>query len=314
MNILILGGTRFLGQRLAEMFSSNGHSLVILSRNISFKKKNIEYFRNEKLEGISLLKKKKFDLVFDFISFKKKDTEIILNNISFNHYFLISSTWVPKIWNGTNINDLRFEKYENSNLNSLTNKYLNGKIEVEFETFKHFEKYRNCSILRLPIFLGDGDKSNRLEFYFERFLDKKPLICIENNDIILQIAWVDDIAKILYEFSISSFPKDAFIWNSLPTNKIILKDLILKIGEYFENRSEITFFKLNEIKKNFQSYLLSEPFHNEKFFSLKKNNLFNFLKLKSTNIDDWIFKSYKRISLDSNLRKKEINLIESRKN
>ena len=101
MNILVLGGTRFMGKHLVSALLRKGHQITIATRgmaenvfgdtvkHISFDRTNEQSIRDS-FVGMH------FDIVFDNIAYCSKDVQILLDHISCSRYVMISTTAVYK--------------------------------------------------------------------------------------------------------------------------------------------------------------------------------------------------------------------------
>ena len=98
-------------------------------------------------------------MIFDFISYSHSDTEMILKNFKYIRYILISSVWVPKLWQSNITNELKdFYLKKSESMLEITYKYLIGKFRAEWCTYQARQKNVETTILRLPIVFGKNEK------------------------------------------------------------------------------------------------------------------------------------------------------------
>ena len=67
MQILILGGTRFLGKRVVEHFVPHDVEVTVLSRRRVGELRNVNFICADRTLGLKKLINRRFDLVLDFI-------------------------------------------------------------------------------------------------------------------------------------------------------------------------------------------------------------------------------------------------------
>ena len=140
--VLILGGTRFVGKRLVKLYLSNGYSVTIASRRVIKNIEGLTQYTGERAETIKMLRGLKFDLVIDFTAYNYSAVSSFFSNINCDRYILISSSWGSQFETGDRIFDT----------NQL--KYIHGKIDVESFLSKSVSKSTRITIMRFPIILG----------------------------------------------------------------------------------------------------------------------------------------------------------------
>jgi nucleoside-diphosphate-sugar epimerase len=173
-NVLVLGGTRYLGLEFINILNKENIKLFVASR----KKINTNNFiyidRKNQIDLDNLFKKMQFEVVIDFINFSSCDSEKLLNALKFQpippKLILISTTYVYE-------NPLQIDKASIFNENSfLPNEhklfgldrpdisYSNGKRDMESYSVNNYYSDK-LVILRFPIVLGANDYTQRTSFY-----------------------------------------------------------------------------------------------------------------------------------------------------
>jgi dTDP-D-glucose 4,6-dehydratase len=131
INILILGGTKFIGKALVNAMEKKYFRIDVLSKK-KYANKNINKLYHTDLKDFEkLVIKKKYDYIFDFIS---KDTGVlkkILKKINFNKYIFISSVWLAKINRNLKLDRSIKKILLNKELPNITKKYLLNKYKLE---------------------------------------------------------------------------------------------------------------------------------------------------------------------------------------
>ncbi len=183
-NILVLGGTRYLGLEFIKILNEENINLFVASRNKISIQNFIKIDRKNQNDLDNLFKNIQFDIVIDFINFSLPDSEKLLNAISFQikppKLILISSTYIYD-------NPLQIEKDSIFSENSfLPNKhilfgldrpdisYSNGKRDMESYSVNNYYNDK-LVILRFPIILGSNDYTQRTIFYSSLIKEKKSI-------------------------------------------------------------------------------------------------------------------------------------------
>ena len=150
--------------------------------------------------GLRYLKDKYFDLIYDFLAYDRNDIIEVKKYLNFSRYVLISTTWIKKLNLNNSIDELVLDIHEEQLTKlSFTTKISLGKRDAENTLNDLFDK-KVYSIIRLPIFFGINDHTKRLTFYISRLTKNEPLMVINSGENICQIAYVEDLAKLLILF------------------------------------------------------------------------------------------------------------------
>lgn len=168
-NILIIGGTGFIGSALAERFLMLGDEVTLFHRKMrssTLGQKNLRHILGDRHQPSIELKNTKYDIVVDTCGFNPKDF-LILDYLDTKHYIFISSVAVYSIFiapfsdeNGAKVDeDLPFTLISSNQLNRHEI-YSLSKLESE-KTVR--SKLQNCSIVRPSIVLGRHESTGRLE-------------------------------------------------------------------------------------------------------------------------------------------------------
>lgn len=167
--ILIIGGTGFIGTKVCEEFLRIGDKVNVLHRKLSEgfpKHLNLIHMLGGRGNPPAELKKRSFDVVIDTCGFKPTDFSI-LDSIHTQHYIFISSVAV------FSRNTLPFAnedapKIDEDNLD-LSGDYSHldkhqryGILKLECEKYIKLRS-ENFSIIRPSIVLGRNDNTGRLE-------------------------------------------------------------------------------------------------------------------------------------------------------
>lgn len=264
MRVLILGGTRFLGRRVAEALVAAGHDLTLLSRRPGGAPARAHQICAEREPGLTTLQGSRFDLVIDFICYDSEDLKQLAMSLVEKRYVLISSAWLPRLWAGSRADEMaRNPTSAATQLPNATLKYLSGKLRAE-QTLSNLRQTGCKAVsLRLPIILGNGDHTGRSDFYSYRLADGGPLIAVNGAQNRAQIAEVEDLSQAIVrwatEIDIGHFP----VWEALPDEGHSVRTIIETMAAAAGAVAQLVDVPVAELARNLPDYLVQEPFWRE---------------------------------------------------
>ena len=141
MRVLILGGTKYVGQGLAATMRLNRSFSQVYT--LSNKKKNsIDHFfldRNDLKKLAKIFLNFRPEIVIDFINYDKKDSKTIIELLelgvlkTLKHYLVISTFFV---YNYFSLSNYREEKLKpNDRIEQIKDLYTRNKIEMEIALY-----------------------------------------------------------------------------------------------------------------------------------------------------------------------------------
>ena len=275
MRILIIGGTRFLGRRVAETLVSAGHNLTLVSRRTGCVPAGAQQICSERGAGLAMLQGIRFDLVLDFICYDSMDMDQVAASIVAERYVLISSTWLPRLWAGSCANELPSGSTPvAAQLPTVTLNYLSGKLRAEQALNKLRQLGCKAVSLRLPIILGDGDHTGRLDFYRRRLADGGPLIAVDGGQNHAQIAVMGDLAKAIVRWSTEKDIGRFLVWEALPDNGRSVRAIIEAMAVAAGVTATLVDLPVAELARDLPVYLDQEPFWRESALPLTAANIY----------------------------------------
>jgi nucleoside-diphosphate-sugar epimerase len=313
MRILILGGTRFLGRRVAEALAEAGHELTLLSRRPGLALVGARQICAERTAGLATLRLSHFDLVLDFICYDDSSLNQLAASIVMDRYVLISTTWVPRLWSGCRADELvRGAQLLAAQLPDVTLNYLSGKLRAEQALTKLRQLDCTAVSLRLPIMLGDGDHTGRFNFYRRRLTDGGPLILVEGGQNYAQIAVMEDLARVIVRWStcadIGRFP----VWEALPGAGRSVRSIIETMVFANGLTPRLVDVPMAELALNLPAYLEREPFWRETALPLTDANIYAAVGMTPAVFGQILTKPEPSTDIDDGLRLHEINFIANR--
>jgi len=170
MNILVIGGTRYIGKHLVRKLLDRGHEVTIATRGLTpdvfgDEVKRIRFDRTDRESVKRELSDRKFDVAYDNINYSPYDTESILECIHTKRYIFTSSSAVYS--GGRNLKEEDFDPYHYLiRMGRRTDfEYGEGKRLCESVLFQNY-KIKACAV-RFPIAIGKDDYTRRLYSYVE---------------------------------------------------------------------------------------------------------------------------------------------------
>jgi len=201
MNILVIGGTMFIGRRLVTDLLKAGHNVSILHRRSKhdFPKRvtNIAADRNDAAALKSALAGKRFDAVFDNVyDFERgttagqvEATARLVAGERLTRYVFMSS--VAAYGDGLN-------HHEGDALapDDHPDTYVRNKAMTERALFRMHQRDRFPVVtFRPPFIYGPGNNFYREAFFWDRLRDGRPIILPGDGHRLMQFAHVGDLVS-----------------------------------------------------------------------------------------------------------------------
>ena len=287
MNILITGGTGFVGQHLVKQLNKKHNIIVIGRKSCELKQKNVNYFNNCDITKYETIQKyfKNIDIVFNlagYISFKQKDRK---NLIKIN-------------FNGA-LNVLRAcEKYNVKKLIHLSSTAVFGfSDKIINENFKF-----------------DWSRHKKLVYSYSKFLPEKKLLSSKINVVILNPPTIlgpgDEKILVLFRKIKNGLVFVSSGRNSFIDVRDVVNGLILLMKTKVQNRKYIvigdnnSFYDFNNLVANLlQSkkprYIIAKPIG----FILSKFVLMFDKYIKNVGYENIFFAFKDRVHDDSKIRR-----------
>ncbi len=252
MNILIIGGSRFVGPHLVQMLSGKGHQLTVFNRgNFS-----VTYPQGVKLvqgdRNVEFGLKEKFDAVIDMCAYTGSQTEKAIQELNFD-YFLHFGTVAA---------------YEKTSLFPITEEhpigewpsfgeYGKGKVECERVLEKTGVKY---ATFRPAYILGPKNYCDREACIYSRIKQGTPLVIPGDGMALAQFVFVDEVARTI-ALLVEQQPTGSF--NIAGDQIISLVGLVEEMGKIIGIKPVVA-FDPNAVGDNFKEE--DFPFDNETIF------------------------------------------------
>ncbi len=208
MDVLVLGGTRFMGRHLIASLLQKGHRVTIATRGNAKddwgdKIQRILFDRTDEESIQTMLSGKHYDVVFDSLAYCSRDVKILLDHISCTRYVMISTTAVYRKHMNTVETDFDplCEPVVWCDRNVFP--YAEMKRQAERALFGRYGE-RNFVAVRFPFVVGVDDYTKRLRFYIEHILKEIPVFS-DNFDAQMAFVRSDEAGEFLAFFAENDF-------------------------------------------------------------------------------------------------------------
>lgn len=236
MNILVIGGTRFVGRALTDALLAKQHTVTLFNRGTSNPNlyPNVETIKGDRDGDLSELAGREWDAVIDTCGYVprivRKSAEALSGCVG--QYVFISTLSVFKTQGGA--------LTENSALNTLsdpTTEEINGetygglKVLCEKEVLKAFPN--NSLIVRPGVIVGAHDPTDRFTYWVERAAQDGEILVPAPSD--RKVEFID--ARDLAEFTVSMIErKQHGIFNTVDSSdNLTLERVLSQTAELFNS-------------------------------------------------------------------------------
>jgi 2'-hydroxyisoflavone reductase len=200
MNLLIIGGTRFVGRHIAQIALAQGHNVTLFHRGQTnpdiFPEATILHGDRKMEEGLAVLKGKEWDAVIDVCGyeprFTKMSAEILKNSVGL--YCFISTISVYSGPFGVNGDEnTALAQIENPDEATLTNETY-GALKVCCEKTITDIFGDKALIVRPGLIVGPHDETDRFGYWPHRVAQGGTVIAPGTPDMPTQFVDVRDLA------------------------------------------------------------------------------------------------------------------------
>ena len=174
-NILLLGGTRFVGKNVLDLLQEQSDDKIFVASRREVNVENfIKFDRKNKEDLENIFSRYTFDVVVDFINFSASDSEKLLSVLEKcgKQPHLISISTIYAYNSPGNIEEDRIYSEEDFDPQSIEPDfemasgwdYTRGKRSMEAYISRFYAPSKS-TIIRFPIILGEDDYTERTYFY-----------------------------------------------------------------------------------------------------------------------------------------------------
>ncbi len=251
MNILIIGGSRFVGPLLVERLLKKEHRVTLFNRGIyqsTYSK--VRFIQGDRNNGFSI--PERFDAVIDMCAYTAKQTKTALRELHFDFYINFGTAAVYKKTN-------TFPLTEETEIGPwpLWRAYNKGKVACEKVLQKSDVRYAS---LRPVYILGKNNYMDREHFIYLHLKDKKPLILPGDGTAKIQFVFAQDVATALV---LLAEKKVSGAFNCCGNEVVSLTEFVRILGKIVGVKPLIKYNKHTEGTQHSEKEF---PFANETFY------------------------------------------------
>lgn len=189
MNILVLGGTQFVGRAITEELLRRGHSVTLFHRGQTGKDlfPECNHLLGDRTENINLATDQEWDAVVDVSCYLNKQATAA-TKLKTNHYVFIStiSVYNTKDQEGPlNESTPLLEPIETEEITGETY----GRLKVRCEEILTEAFGEKLAVIRPGIVFGPHDPTGRFPYWVQRFDSAMEVLMIDQLDQSIQ--WID---------------------------------------------------------------------------------------------------------------------------
>ncbi|MBK9246870.1 MAG: NAD-dependent epimerase/dehydratase family protein [Ignavibacteria bacterium] len=279
MNILLLGGSIFLGRHIALAAIQSGHTVTFFNRGIHYPDDfpHIEKIRGDRTTDIHLLQRRKWDAVIDTCGYVPRIVNIsaqYLSDLSDNYVFISSVSVYSDVTGHLDENAPVLQIVDTTTEEISGETYGALKFLCEQTCEKHF-KGRVLTI-RPGLIVGPNDWSGRFNYWVHRIRLGGTILIPNAFDLTTQFIDVRDLAEWIVRLIEK---KTTGVFNADGDTNITFKDVLESC--YQIAQSEVSFIPVSEFflkEHNVQPYSelplwIPEEYGNRTFSTSKAINL-----------------------------------------
>ncbi len=209
MNILVFGGTRFIGRRLVGDLVAAGHRVILYNRGVTPDAfggtvERIKGDRRSPADLLSGLARREFDAVYDFLSYEAADARLAIDSLAgrvghFVHISTCSVYWCTGDF-PCPVPEEDFDRISDfpERPGSIEYDYGYNKRKAEEALLAaHKERGFPATTIRLPIVGGENDPTLRYASYCLRVSDGGPLVLPDGGYASFRHVYVADVVRML---------------------------------------------------------------------------------------------------------------------
>lgn len=241
-DVLLVGGTGFLGGHVARALVADGHRVAVLSRRGQPTTPGVETLRADRGDPAALaaaLAGRRFDLVVDFLVYTADAVESLMSAApdAIGRYVMISTGQVYLVTAGAEA-PFREEQADGPLMaepapgtdDHAQWSYGAGKRAAERALLARRESHGlRATALRLPILQGEGDATLRLWAWIERLLDGGPLLLPDGGRRPIRHLDVSDLAAAIVRLARGAAPRH-FAYNLAQPDVVSLREFLERVA------------------------------------------------------------------------------------
>ncbi len=246
-NILIIGGSRFVGPQLINKLLKDGNNITIFNRGNNYGQKLPKSVKRiigdrSSLDDLNKLNEYSFDIVYDMICFDPDEIPLLLKVVKPKKHIVFFSS--AAVYKKSSI----YPFYETSKVGpwSTFGDYGERKVQIEKEYTKYCIKNGiKLTILRPTYLLGKDNYFDRENYFFSRIINEDPILLPGSADAVIQLVFLEDTVEAF--FKIPKLQKKQIEIVNIGGNDLIsIKNFILLCGRIVGKKPKLVSIKSGE--------------------------------------------------------------------
>lgn len=241
MNVLLIGGTGFLGGHVARAFLAAGCSVTAIGRGGRPPVSGVELIPVDRRDASALrsaLSHRRFDFTADLAAYDAWDVDTLfhIRGLRLGPYVMISTGQVYLVttsrampYREEQSRGMLVSEPQAATADHREWSYGIGKRRAEGALLALRAYGVRAAILRLPVLVGEGDTSLRLWAYLERLLDGGPLLVPDGGSNPLRFLHPVDVGNTLVRFAERGLPRGP-VYNLAQPEVVTLRSTVEAIA------------------------------------------------------------------------------------
>lgn len=253
--VLLMGGSYFIGKKIAEVLSHE-FDVTVLNRGTKRQSKNVEAIicnRDDSDAMKKSLEGRHFDFVVDVSGTNAVQSKILCESLELKcvkAFLFISSSAVYDV---EHLN-IPFKEKDPLGGNVYWTDYGTNKIEAEIYLKNSLGNVgTNLFILRPPYVYGENNYAQRESFVFEHLLTDSPVIVPNSGETKLQFIYSTDLANIIKTLLMSDI-KGTNIYNVGNKNAVTVRQWINACASAIGRKARIVEFDYKKYGYNARDF------------------------------------------------------------
>jgi nucleoside-diphosphate-sugar epimerase len=255
-NLLVIGGSKFIGKRLLKKLADQDCKITVLNRgttpNEKYLPSNATHFvvdRNDMDKLNEILKDKEFDIVYDIACITGEHAGIIIDVLrgKVKRHVHISSGSIYQLEKPSDITEIPVpEDHPFASIYEDTHPYVKAKTEAELAFFKVFEEEGYpVSIVRPTFVYGPDNYVYREAYFFDRISRGRTLLLPENGEGYFDMIYVDDLVDLIIH--IGTYPDDKVLGQAYngSSSKLLSANMFTRqVAQILDKEVKIEYYPL----------------------------------------------------------------------
>jgi dTDP-glucose 4,6-dehydratase len=207
MQVLVIGGSRFIGRAIVQRLLMEGHRVTLLNRGQSQDPFGTRVSRviGDRSDASTLQRavaRREFDVAIDVIAFREEDTQTAVDRLRgrIGHFIHVSTASVylvrDRLYCPFREEDFagRLAPKTETSRSSWLYGYHKRRCEQALQRAWESDRFPYTA-LRLPMVVGPDDYTGRAQAYLERLADDGPVLLPDGGLNSWGFIWVNDVAE-----------------------------------------------------------------------------------------------------------------------